>query len=102
MTKRPCTCGATDGWQKKPACQAGSSAILVGSRARVIAPDQSERQQVPLVGSVVVVDQAAAQPGVKAFELRKDFFRSDGARSEGRGQRDVSATAACSEADRAK
>ena len=52
----------SDGWMSEELCvPGGSSAILVGSRARVVAPDQSERQQVPLVGSVVVVDEPMAQ-----------------------------------------
>ena len=88
MTKRPWTCGATDGCAEERGVPGGSSAILVGSRARVVTPSDRERQQVSLARTVVVLDQTAAKPGVEAFELQKDLVRSDGARLEGSGQRD--------------
>src|SRR4051812_39658894 len=64
-----------------------AAAVLVGSGARVVAPGYRERQQRPLVRSVVVLDEKAAQAGIEALKLAQHLVRSDRSRLEGGGNR---------------
>ena len=88
-TMRAWTCGATDGWLRNWACQAGRARYLSGSGPGIVAPGDRERQKVLLRGSLVVVDQRVTQPrGLNQLELAQDPVRFDGRGLEGHGQRD--------------